>query len=351
MTSVARRLARPEILSLAPFDIAAAANSRFGPDAIKLDANENPYPPLAGGSLAAGLNRYPEPQPDRLCSAMAALYGANRDEILVTRGADDAIDILVRAFCRPGIDKVAISTPTFSAYAHFAQVQGAAVLDIPLSADFSFDAEGFADAILKDGSVKLAFVCAPNNPTGSDVDPAILLELAGRLPDTLLVVDEAYGEFSAMDSLAPVAGSTSNLVVLRTLSKAFGLAGARIGCAIGNAEVVAMAGRALPPYPLPSLSIEAALAALSPSRRPIHEERIARIIEDREKIARLLVESPIVRKLRSGGRQFSVPGGGRTRSARRAPSTIGNQGCGSGRMQRPAAFACRSAPRRKMKRR
>src|SRR5579871_1019885 len=113
MSSLAERLARPEILALAPFDIAAQANSAFGPDAIKLDANENPFAPLAGGSLAANVNRYPEPQPERLRLAMAALYGVERDNLVITRGADDAIDMLIRAFCRPALDAIAISSPTF----------------------------------------------------------------------------------------------------------------------------------------------------------------------------------------------------------------------------------------------
>ncbi len=100
------RLARPEILSLAPVDVAAQANEAFGEDAIKLDANENPYPPLVAGDLAARVNRYPEPQPAALRRTMAALYGVAPERLVVTRGADDAIDILIRTFCRPGIDSI-----------------------------------------------------------------------------------------------------------------------------------------------------------------------------------------------------------------------------------------------------
>src|SRR3546814_17935579 len=134
MTSLAARLARPEILALQPFDTAAARPERFGADAVKLDANENPYPPLIDGALAAGLNRYPDPQPPALKRAMAALYGVGEAQIVVTRGADDAIDILIRAFCRPGLDAVSILLPTFSAYAHFAKLQGARVIEARLDA-------------------------------------------------------------------------------------------------------------------------------------------------------------------------------------------------------------------------
>jgi hypothetical protein len=122
------RLARPAILALPAFDIAANANDAFGPDAIKLDANENAYKPLVEGGLAADVNRYPEPQPPRLRAAMAALYGVEAESLLVTRGADDAIDLLVRTFVGEG-EAVAICQPTFSAYAHFAQLAGARVIE------------------------------------------------------------------------------------------------------------------------------------------------------------------------------------------------------------------------------
>lgn len=302
--SLAARLARPEILDLPPVDIAAQANDAFGPDAIKLDANENPYPPLSDGALASGLNRYPEPQPARLIKAMAALYGVAPHNLVVTRGADDAIDILVRAYCRPGQDAVSICTPTFSAYAQFARLQGARVVETRLDENFDFDPDAFLAAVAGEPSLKLAFLCSPNNPTGNPVAPRHVLRVADALPDTIVVLDEAYLEFSETPSLAAEALARPNLVILKTLSKAYGLAGARVGALLGNVELVAIAARALPPYPLPSLSIEAALSALAPSRRPIHEERIARIKADRDRLATLFARSPIVEKVRNGGGNF-----------------------------------------------
>ncbi|HEX8839915.1 MAG TPA: histidinol-phosphate transaminase [Sphingomicrobium sp.] len=304
MSSLAARLARPEVLELAAFDIAANANAQFGPDAIKLDANENPFGPLADGPLAANVNRYPEPQPARLLSAMAALYGVATDELVITRGADDAIDVLVRAFCRPGVDAIAISSPTFTAYEHFARLQGAKVVDVPLTSEFDFHADRFIEGVRRGEGVKLAFICSPNNPTGNEVDTAAVLRVAEALPDTIIVLDEAYLDFSSTPSLVGEATAYANLVVLKTLSKAFGLAGARIGAAIGNRDLIAIARRVLPPYPLPSLSIEAALAALAPSRRAVHEDRIARIKAERERLAPLLESSPSVRSVRSGGGNF-----------------------------------------------
>jgi histidinol-phosphate aminotransferase/imidazoleglycerol-phosphate dehydratase/histidinol-phosphatase len=304
MTSLARRLARPEILDLAAFDIAANANDSFGPNAIKLDANENPYPPMESGGLAAGLNRYPEPQPARLKQAMAALWGVTPEALAVTRGADDAIDILVRAFCRPGVDAVSICTPTFSAYAHFAALQGARLVETKLAADFAFEADAFLAAVSGEPALKVAFLCSPNNPTGNPIDPADVLRVAEALPETIVVLDEAYLDFAETASLSAEAMRRPNLVVLKTLSKAYGLAGARIGALIGHPETVAVAARALPPYPLPSLSIEAALAALQPSRRPLHAERIARIKAERDRLAPLLARSAVVRRVLNGGGNF-----------------------------------------------
>jgi histidinol-phosphate aminotransferase/imidazoleglycerol-phosphate dehydratase/histidinol-phosphatase len=304
MISLAERLARPEILALEPFDIAAQANSAFGPDAIKLDANENPYPPLINGPLAASVNRYPEPQPARLKAALAALYAVEPEDVVITRGADDAIDMLIRAFCRPQEDAVAICTPSFSAYAHFVRLQGARLIQVPLTVEFDFDADAFIAAVQADASLKLAFICTPNNPTGNEVDPGLILEVADALPETIIVADEAYLDFSATPSLAAEAARRPNLVVLKTLSKAYGLAGARVGCAIGEPEVMTMAARALPPYPMPSPSVDAAITALSPSRRAVHAERIARIKADRDSLAALLAQSPVVRKVRNGGGNF-----------------------------------------------
>lgn len=303
MSSLAERLARPEIIALEPFDI-AANGAQAMPDAIRLDANENPFPPLVDGPLARTVNRYPEPQPARLKVALAALYGVGPDNVAITRGADDAIDMLVRAYCRPGTDSVAICTPTFSAYAHFVRLQGARLIEASLTEDFDFDPEALFAAVKGEADLKLVFICTPNNPTGNEVDPRQVLEVADALPDTIVVADEAYIDFSATPSLIAEAARRPNLVVLKTLSKAFGLAGARVGCAIGEPETIAMAARALPPYPMPSLSADAAVESLAPSRRPVVEQRIARIKADRERMAALLETSLFVRRVRSGGGNF-----------------------------------------------
>jgi histidinol-phosphate aminotransferase/imidazoleglycerol-phosphate dehydratase/histidinol-phosphatase len=236
--------------------------------------------------------------------AMAALYGVQPENLVITRGADDAIDMLIRTFCRPGEDAVSICRPTFSAYAHFVRLQGARLLEVSLDENFDFHADAFIPAVKDEPSLKLAFICSPNNPTGNEIAPEELLKVADALPDTIIVVDEAYLDFASTPSVVDEAVRRPNLVVLKTLSKAFGLAGARIGCAIGEPGLIAIAARALPPYPLPSLSIEAAMAALAPSRRAIHLERIERLKAERDRLVPLLEQAPQVKKVWNSGANF-----------------------------------------------
>ncbi len=290
--SLAARLARPEILALPPCDIAGAPL----PSTVRLDANENPFAPLVAGQPT--INRYPDPQPATLRQRLADLYGVAPACLWVSRGSDDAIDLLIRAFCCPGQDSIAIVEPTFSAYAQFARIQGAAVITARLTDDFAFDVDAVL-ATTAPAAPKLMFLCSPNNPTGTAIDSADIRHIAAALPDTLVVVDEAYKEFTDAPSFA--AEATGNLVVLRTLSKAYGLAGARIGCAIAAPEIIDMIARVSPPYPLPSPSIAAALDALGSERMPVHTARIERLLSDREVLAKALASAAEITRVRPGG--------------------------------------------------
>ena len=292
--SLVERLARPAILALPPVDIAGAPI----PGTVRLDANENPFASLVQGQ--SGINRYPDPQPDALRRRMADLYGVAPDRLWVTRGSDDAIDLLIRSFCEAGRDSVGIVEPTFSAYAQFARVQGAEIVTARLGEDFAFDADAVLET-MQSAQPKLLFLCTPNNPTGSPIGPAAVRRIAAALPDTIVVADEAYIEFAGAASLAAECGAIENLVVLRTLSKAYGLAGARIGCAIGSPELIALIARVSPPYPLPVPSIAAALDALGPERMPIHRQRIATLIEGRRRIAAQLRGVNEIDTVREGG--------------------------------------------------
>ena len=296
--SLAHRLARPEILALPPTDTAAAAGGAPIGRSIKLDANENPFAPLVGGGLAGSVNRYPEPQPAALRQRLADLYGCAPTQLWATRGSDDAIDLLIRTFCRPGEDSIVIVEPTFTAYAQFARLQGAKVVAARLTGDLQFDGDAVI-AACAEARPKLLFLCTPNNPTGTPVEPAEVRRIAAALHDTLVIADEAYIEFSDTPSMVAEVGG--NLVVLRTLSKAYGLAGARVGCLIADPEIIEVASRASPPYPLPSLSVAATLDALAAERMPLHAERIERLVADRDMLAERLRAVAEIRSIRTGG--------------------------------------------------
>jgi len=285
-------LARPDIVSLKAYSHAC-----WDPAFDRLHANELPWRAETDRSLA-GLNRYPEPHPHVLAQCLAALYRVPTEKLLPGRGSDESIDLLVRGFCRAGVDNVVICPPTFGMYAVAARIQGAEVREVPLLAarDFALDTAGVLAAC--DANTKVVFLCSPNNPTGNVMDRAaidqLLVALANR---SLVVVDEAYIEFSGDESLSAVLERFPNLVVLRTLSKAFGLAGARVGSLIAAPEIVALLGKVIPPYSIPQLTIEAVLATLAGPQLAIQRERVAQIRRERERLRAALANCRGVLKI------------------------------------------------------
>ncbi len=278
-------LARAEIRALKPY---SSARTEAGAAAVMLNANESPWC-SEGDTL--GLNRYPDPQPPELCKRLAALYGVRPGQLLLGRGSDEAIDLLVRAFCRPGLDAIAISPPTFGMYAVCAGVQGAIVQTMPFEDDFRLSPATLLATLAP--SVKLLFVCSPNNPTGGLVPLADIERLAAGLAGrALVVVDEAYIEFANGKSAACLLAECPNLAVLRTLSKAWALAGARVGALLAQAEVIALLRRIMPPYPLPLPSVVAAMAALAGSGERRMRQRVRIIVAERERLARELAGLP-----------------------------------------------------------
>ncbi len=274
-------LVRPELRGFRGYSSARREAGRAG---ILLNANEASVAP-ATGSLA--LNRYPEPQPQGLRDALASLYGVPRETLLIGRGSDEGIDLLTRACCRAGEDAVLISPPTFGMYAICAEVQGARVVRVPLAdATFAWSLDAVRAAC--DRTVKLVYVCSPNNPTGGLVPREAVLALADALAGrALVVVDEAYVEFADVASLAQEA-ATGRVAVLRTLSKAHALAGARIGVLIADRDLVALLERLMPPYPLATPSVAAAEAALAPAALDATRARVAATIAERDRLARAL---------------------------------------------------------------
>jgi histidinol-phosphate aminotransferase len=276
-------LARPDIVALKPYEHAS-----WEPTLERLHANELPWRP-ADDDSRAGLNRYPEPQPRALVERLAELYAVAPASILVGRGSDEAIDLLTRAFCRAGYDSVLVCPPTFGMYSVSARIQGAEVLQVPLVA-----ADGFAldeQALLArcTSTVKLIFLCSPNNPTGNLLDEAAIVRLARRLAgSTLVVIDEAYIEFAARPSLARLVAQLPNLAVLRTLSKAHGLAGARCGTLIADPEIIALLRKIIPPYAIPQLTLEAVLARLTSAARAESRARLEVLLAQRARLLRAL---------------------------------------------------------------
>jgi histidinol-phosphate aminotransferase len=285
-------IARPEIVALKAYEHAS-----WEPPLERLHANELPWR-ATGDHSEAGLNRYPEPQPRELVARLAALYGAEPRQVLVGRGSDEAIDLLVRSFCRAGQDSVLICPPTFGMYAVAARIQGAQVVSVPLRIEAGFSLD--VDAILRQctPNVKLVFLCSPNNPTGNLVSEADLLRIAGHVEGrALVVVDEAYIEFAAADSLIRRVTDLPQLAVMRTLSKSHGLAGARCGTLIANPEIITLLRKVIPPYAITQLTVEAVLRLLEPPQIAIMHSRIVEIRSERERVTQAVRQLPGTRRV------------------------------------------------------
>ncbi len=284
-------LARAEIRALTPY---SSARMEASGGRVLLNANESPWAPAA--DAGEGLNRYPDPQPVALLQQLAGLYGVTPDRVLVGRGSDEAIDLLVRAFCRAGEDAILISPPTFGMYAVAAAIQNAAVVTAPLTDTFELDADALLAALTP--AVKLVFVCTPNNPSGRLVPFETLERLAIALRGhALLVVDEAYLEFADARSAVALLDAHDHVAVLRTLSKAHALAGARVGTLLAAPAVIGLLRRIIAPYPLPATSVAAALAATTAAGVAQAQTRIATAREQREQLQMALASLPDVREI------------------------------------------------------
>ncbi len=286
MSSVEQTLAlvRPDILALAPY---SSARKEAKGGRVWLDANENPETPAAGQPL---FNRYPEPQPADLLARLGALYGVPVNQLLVTRGSDEGIDLLLRTFCRAGQDAILITPPTYGMYVVAAGIQGANVVKVPLlrEKNFAVDTDALLAAVTKE--VKIVFLCSPNNPTGGLLERASVMKIVRALAGRAIVaVDEAYVDFSDQPSLAAEIPANPNLVVLRTLSKAFGLAGARVGTTIADPAIIAVLQKVIAPYPVPVPVLLAALGALSDEGLAAARASVAGLLAER---ARLMAALP-----------------------------------------------------------
>jgi histidinol-phosphate aminotransferase len=269
------------VRDLAPY---STARDEFKGEArIYLDANENPF--------GSGLNRYPDPHSRALRARVSQLRGVAAERIFVGNGSDEAIDLLVRAFVAPG-EAVVITPPTYGMYGVGARSNGAEVVDAPLRRDFSLDLEALERASEKGG--RLIFLCSPNNPTGNQLSLGEIEEVLSRTTG-MVVVDEAYIDFASAPSACALLARYPRLVVLQTLSKAWGMAGIRIGLAFGDPVVIQALSKLKLPYNINSLSQEAALERLADTAR--YSEQVAVVLAERQRVVGALSNVSCVREV------------------------------------------------------
>lgn len=308
MTSPFATLPKPGVLDLVREDLRAfagysSARSHKVEGSIWLNANESPWNNPADDD--GDVRRYPQPQPEALRTALAGLYGVKPEQLLIGRGSDEAIDLLVRALCRAERDAVVIAPPVFGMYAVCARLQNAPLVEAPLidrNDAWVTDLAAIRDLAIA-RRAKLVFLCSPGNPTGELITlsavRALAQALAGR---ALVVVDEAYIEYADAPSAATLIDEYPNVAVLRTLSKLHALAGARIGCLLADPALIEVLRRCQAPYPVPAPCTELALRALTPDAIAEAERRAAVVRDERERMFVALQALPGVRRVyRSAG--------------------------------------------------
>ena len=285
-------LARAEIRALKPYEAAVQID-----DTIRLNANEAPWT-SSGDHFRRPLNRYPEIRPAGLRIALAERYGCAAGNLLVTRGTSEAIDLLIRVFCRAGQDNIVTTTPTFSMYRHYAEIQGTELREVETARDSNFAID--ADAILEtcDETTRLIFLCSPNNPTGGLIPVETLVDILERRGNqSAVVVDEAYIEFAERASVVGLLERYENLVVLRTLSKALAYAGARCGSVIGPREVINMLDAVQAPYALATPVVECVENGLQTACLNEAEQWVRSVIAERARLADALAGMSFVRRV------------------------------------------------------
>ena len=259
-----------------------------GSGEIYLDANENSF----GSPVGPDYSRYPDPLQTELRVRLAGMHGMSPSNIFVGNGSDESIDLLVRIFCRPTIDSIIICPPTYGMYEVAAEINDVNVVQVRLLEDFSIDQSALVDVFTE--QTKLLFLCSPNNPTGNLLDRESMIDLVRTFPG-IVVVDEAYFEFSDGETLLSEVRNFTNLVVIRTFSKAWGLAGLRVGYAIASESIIEYMLRVKPPYNVNAISQELALASLDAYSRT--ETNVAAIVTQREILADRIEKFPFVEKV------------------------------------------------------
>ena len=279
-----QKLVRSHIADLQPY---SSARDEFDPvdgDVVYLDANENPFD--------NGVNRYPDPQQRQLKEVIASLRGVSADQLLLGNGSDEVLDLIFRTFCTPNKDNIIVMPPTYGMYKVLANINCITLHEVPLSNDFQLVTKNIINQI--SAQTKAIFLCSPNNPSGNSFRRADILSLLQSF-DGLVVVDEAYIDFSTQKSLAAELPSYPNLIITQTLSKAFGLAGIRLGICMASEEIINILNKIKPPYNINSLTQEKAMTSLLD--RNTTKQQIAQLIEGRDWLENQLLNIDFVEKV------------------------------------------------------
>ncbi len=277
------KLLRANIRKLQPYS--SARSEYIGTDALFLDANENPN--------NAPFNRYPDPLQLKLKKKITEIKGLPVDRIFLGNGSDEAIDLLIRAFCQPGVDDILSIDPTYGMYKVCADINEVKFNSVLLTAEFQLD----VSAILKVVSqyTKLIFLCSPNNPTSNSFMEKDIIEIIERF-DGMVVLDEAYIDFSKSQGFLRRLPEYQNLVILQTFSKAWGLAGIRLGMCFADSRVIAIMNKIKYPYNVNQLTLSIALEALV-AERDVRDRWIKELIRERKRISEELLRYPFVLKV------------------------------------------------------
>lgn len=282
-----KSLVRKHILTVKPYS--SARDEYEGEQGIFLDANEN----TIGSTTTDGLyNRYPDPLQWEVKRELSKLKNIPSKQIFLGNGSDEPIDLLVRAFCEPYQDNIIQMPPTYGMYQVSADINVVKTIDVHLSADFELDASKVLAAVTP--ATKIIFVCSPNNPTGNNLNRNEILTLIKSFSG-LVVVDEAYIDFSTQASLLSEIATNPNLIVLQTFSKAWGLANLRLGMAFGSEEVIGVMNRIKPPYNINGVTQQLALDALK--NADLKDQMVKSIVAEREKLAKAFLKFPFVTKI------------------------------------------------------
>jgi len=265
-----QELVQPHLLNLKPYS--SARHEFLGEADIFLDANENPN--------ETGYNRYPDPLQTEVKRCISHWRSVRTDQVFLGNGSDEAIDLMIRIFCRPGLDKIITTDPTYGMYKVSAQTANVGIIRVPLTNTFQLSVKEI-QAQFSD-ETKILFLCNPNNPTANLLDPAAMKTLIESFPG-IVVIDEAYIDFSLNDSWLPKLDHYDNLVILQTFSKAWGLAGIRLGMAFASPEIISWFNKVKPPYNVNILTQRVALKAFENIGQ--QTTWVAEILSERDRLA------------------------------------------------------------------